>query len=101
MSKASEYIASIEAHGMHARGKKEWIRHLSGGKLSPLRAIRSKCYDCCGMYADGKNDCGIPECGLYPFMPFAPKKPKVASTMSAEQRAVFRERMRKGAKATP
>ena len=33
-------------------------------------AIRAKCGDCMANYADGRVDCIIPECLLYPFMPY-------------------------------
>lgn len=38
--------------------------------LSRTNAILAKCYDCMGGYVDGKLDCIIDECPLYPFMPY-------------------------------
>lgn len=55
---------------MKARGVKELNKHLSGGKLSLKQSIIAKCADCLGLYADGKIDCAMPDCPLYPWMPY-------------------------------
>ncbi len=55
---------------MKARGVKELNRYQSGGKLSLKQAILAKCADCLGSYADGKDDCAMPDCPLYPWMPY-------------------------------
>ena len=55
---------------MNARGCKELKAHQLGKKLSLKQAILAKCADCLCNYADGKIDCKIPECPLYPFMPY-------------------------------
>ena len=61
-------IRDIEAHGMAARGRKDLIRHFEGKPLQRGQAIRAKCYDCMGYYADGRVDCLIPTCPLHGFM---------------------------------
>jgi len=67
-----------------ARGNKELRKHLMGDRLNKRQAILAKCADCQGLYADGRLDCQIPECPLYPFTPYGnhpvlpsdtPKKP--------------------------
>ena len=35
--------------------------------LSPLKAIRAKCIDCCGGSKSYIATCGIPDCPLYPY----------------------------------
>lgn len=55
---------------MKAKGGKELKKHLMGDKLSPRQMILAKCYECCGNYADGKEDCTIDDCPLYPLMPY-------------------------------
>ncbi len=55
---------------MKARGIKELNKYQSGGKLSLKQAILAKCADCLGLYGDGKDDCAMPDCPLYPFMPY-------------------------------
>ena len=57
-------------NGIKARGGRELRKHLAGDKLTQRQMILAKCYDCMGCYADGKVDCGIPECPLYPIMPY-------------------------------
>lgn len=61
---------NIEKHGSFARGKGELLRHLAGIKLTNKRAILAKCYDCMGFYADGRINCNMPHCPLYPIMPY-------------------------------
>ena len=69
-------------YGKMARGRNELIKHREGKKLTYRQAALAKCYDCMGGYQDGKVDCEIPNCSLYPFMPFrkmkstAPEPPK-------------------------
>ena len=53
-----------------AKGIKEQKKWETGEKLSFKQAILAKCAECMAMYADGKADCGIPECSLYPWMPY-------------------------------
>jgi len=61
-------INDIEKYGLKARGRKELIRHLGGRPLQRGQAIRAKCYDCMGYYADGRVDCLSPACPLYGYM---------------------------------
>jgi len=52
------------------KGKTSYIKYLSGIKLSATPSIESKCYDCQGYYVDGRTDCKMPDCPLYPWMPY-------------------------------
>ena len=70
----------IKDVGIGARGRKELLKHLSGGRLTQRQAILAKCYDCMGYFTDGKEDCGIPECSLYPFMAYRPKEKDAPNT---------------------
>lgn len=56
--------------GIKARGASELKKHLSGSRLTARQAIKACCYECMGGYSDGKMDCNIPECPLYPFFPY-------------------------------
>lgn len=76
-------ILEIRKYGKAAKGQKELLKHLSGEKLTFKQAIYARCYDCMGMYADGKRDCNMPHCALFPFNPYnanrgkrSPKKTK-------------------------
>jgi hypothetical protein len=53
---------------MNARGVKELAKYEVGEKLTLKQSVLAKCAECCCKYADGKVDCGISECPLYPFM---------------------------------
>jgi len=55
---------------MKAAGGSEFRRYELGEKITQRQSIRAKCFDCMGKYADGKIDCEIPECSLYPWMPY-------------------------------
>ncbi len=57
-------------HGIKARGKNEFLKHLKGERLTCKQAILANCYDCMGGYTDGKYSCGVSSCPLYLFMPY-------------------------------
>ena len=77
--------------GKQAQGKNEYIKYLEGGKLTLRQAVKGKCYDCMGYYEDGKVDCVLPDCPLYPFMPFNPNKQK-SRVVSQEQKDTAKAR---------
>ena len=54
-------------------GKNYLIKHLTGHTLTRDQAIKAKCCDCMGYYIDGRMDCEVPDCPLYPFMPYRGK----------------------------
>jgi hypothetical protein len=72
-------ISDIKRHGKTARGKKELIKHLEGGRLTPKQAIQAKCFDCLCYMVDGKHDCKMPMCSLHPFMTYNENKPNKKS----------------------
>ena len=72
----NERILTIRKYGKTAKGKKELLKHLSGGKLTFKQAIYGKCFDCMNFFSDGKNDCKIPSCPLYPFMAYKENREK-------------------------
>ena len=59
-----------------AIGKKELLKYKNGNSLSRKEAIIAKCYDCCGCFQDGKFDCLIDDCPLYPWMAYKGLKEK-------------------------
>ena len=69
-SDVSKTLLSIRMDGISAKGRTDLIKFVSGGRLTPLRAIQAKCYDCMGYYADGKRDCEQHDCPLHRFMPY-------------------------------
>lgn len=66
----SENIDWIKRHGKRAKGKRDLITYLKGGKLTYKQAVQAKCYECMGYCIDGLSDCEIPDCPLYRFMPY-------------------------------
>lgn len=44
--------------------------------LSYKQLIRAKCKDCMCDYADGRRDCEVETCPLYPAMPYGKLKRK-------------------------
>ena len=71
-SRIAEIVMATETHlfGKRATGRKELRTHLRDGKVGLRDAIIAKCYDCMGGYTDGVYECKIPDCPLYPYMPY-------------------------------
>ncbi len=56
---------------MKAIGVADLNKYQKQGKpLVSSDAIRAKCAECSAKYVDGKFDCGISKCPLYPWMPY-------------------------------
>jgi len=36
-----------------------------------MQAMEAKCFECCNGYIDGRIDCKVTSCPLYPWMPYA------------------------------
>lgn len=51
-------------------GRSNIIKSITGQKISASAAIVAKCFDCCGHYIDGRKDCEVSYCPLYPWMPY-------------------------------
>jgi len=93
----------IRENGTTAQGKKEYVKYLENGqKLSHKQAILANCYQCLGFYVDGRHDCEIPDCPLYPFMPYRKDAEKVKRARSEKQMEHDRNLslLRSGAKKT-
>jgi len=52
----------------NARGTKELLNYSYGKKLTLKQSVLAKCCECMGNYADGKEDCRVEDCPLYPYM---------------------------------
>jgi hypothetical protein len=44
---------------------------MSAKKVTPLNAVKAKCWDCSGYYEDGLVDCENTDCPLYSYMAYA------------------------------
>ncbi len=51
-------------------GGKELAAYRAGRRLGQRQAIYAKCFDCRGGYVDGRLDCLVDVCSLYPYMPY-------------------------------
>ena len=56
--------------GTQSRGQTHYLRYLHGERLTQREAILAKCCDCMCYHVDGRLDCRMPLCSLYPFMPY-------------------------------
>lgn len=59
--------------GPRAIGKREYEAYKADQNLTRGQSMKAKCYECMGGYADGRMDCGIKDCPLYPWMPYKGK----------------------------
>lgn len=87
-------IKDINRHGKGARGRSELLKFLNGNRITPSQAIKAKCYECMGYYADGKIDCGIETCPLYPFMSYKSGGSQKTRKISEETREKLSKRMK-------
>ena len=56
---------------MSGRGSAFLARYRKGEKsLTRGQSILAKCAECMADYADGRVDCGVTTCPLYPFQPY-------------------------------
>lgn len=88
----TKLISDIEKHGKTARGRQELLKHLDGGRLTLKQAVNARCYDCCGFFADGKQDCRMSKCPLHPFMAY--NENRVKKTTSRTSSTAHMEKMR-------
>lgn len=56
-------------------GKTAYVKYLAGKKLARFDAIKAKCAECMCGFIDGRCDCQVKMCPLYPFMPYHGKQP--------------------------
>jgi hypothetical protein len=61
-------IEEIEKNGIGSGGKNALLRYLKRESIHRSAAIKAKCFECCGYYGDGRVNCNIPTCPLYPFI---------------------------------
>ncbi|MGA3280597.1 MAG: hypothetical protein ABSD50_06390 [Smithella sp.] len=77
-------ISDIKRHGKTAKGKQELIKHLEGKRLTLKQAVYGHCFDCMGMFADGKHDCNLSKYPLHPFMSYNENRIKRTSRTVSE-----------------
>lgn len=62
-----EWIAMALKSGVTSAGKTNLVKHLRGERLTQRQAILAKYCDCMGYHVDGRLDCRMPHCSLFPF----------------------------------
>ena len=79
----SKKLAAL-SYAPKSAGKGHLLRHLKGDKLTQRQGILAKCCDCMGYHADGREDCLMKSCSLYPWMPYKEKGPGKGTTEKEE-----------------
>ena len=81
----------VEKNGTAARGKREYLAFLRGKRLTLEQRVLANCYECTGMYADGREDCGqIETCVFHVYMPYRKNGAVGERTLSRETKAKFK-----------
>ena len=80
----SHRLAMVQC-AINSAGKRNLIKHLLGERLTQRQAILAKCCDCMGYHIDGRMDCRMPHCSLYPFRPYK-DDPGPSSKMAVSSR---------------
>lgn len=93
-SRSKTHIEGKESRG----GTLLYDYRVKGRRLTRGQAIITKCHECCGGYPDGRNDCEIPSCPLYRWMPYRDKKKTIKSEDHYDERMMAR--VKNGAGAT-
>ena len=82
---------------MKFTGPKKYLhRYQIGEKITIKQTLKAKCCECMGDFADGKVDCLIPECPIYPYQPYQKSvlRPKRCSkTHTPEERKALGARL--------
>jgi hypothetical protein len=66
---AEGYIDTI-LRSKASKGRNLIIKYLQGQKLTPKQSKIAKCCDCMAFYHDGRIDCEVRYCPLYPTYPY-------------------------------
>ena len=81
--------------GLKGKGKNELITYLRGGELTRSQAMSAACYQCMNYFADGRHDCGIESCPLYPWMPYTAKPKEKKRKLSEKQLSAMKKGRKK------
>ena len=82
----------VEKNGTAARGKREYLAFLRGEHLTLKQRVLANCYECNGMYTDGREDCNQEEtCVFHVYMPYRKDGAAKVRTLSGETKAKLRE----------
>jgi hypothetical protein len=89
----------VEKNGTAARGKREYLAFLRGEHLTLKQRVLANCYECTGMYTDGREDCEMETCAFHVYMPYRKGSVMKVRAMSEDMKTKLRGgRERKGAR---
>ena len=74
-----------------AKGRKELHDYAAGKRLTPIKSIYAKCYECSGGIAEEIKNCTIASCPLFPHNPYN-RQPKVQFKRNASALAKARQK---------
>jgi len=60
----------------NSTGRELLKKYLTGTVLTNAQSVKAKCCECSGFYIDGKKDCEVYTCPLYPYMPYGKMRKK-------------------------
>jgi hypothetical protein len=100
MSDLIKRAEEVEEYGGSFKGNKEYKQYLAGERLTVRQMAIAKCYDCMGYYSDGKEDCQISSCPLYPLMPYRSGDKYASRILTPEAIGRLRERFSSRQKTT-
>lgn len=70
---------------MPGKGSVSLEKYRNGEKLGFKASILAKCAECCHNYDDAREDCRVPGCPLYPYMPYNEKGKKGKQKLDIER----------------
>ena len=87
----------VEKNGTAARGKWEYLAFLRGQHLTMKQRVLANCYQCTGMYTDGREDCEVETCAFHLHMPYRKNGVVKERALSGETKARLRDaRLQRG-----
>ena len=90
-----EILIKYAEDRLDIKGNKLLVKYYKGGELTFKEALIAKCAECMNNYIDGRADCEMETCPLYPYMPYQKKVERPKRKVSDKQRKAASERMRK------
>jgi len=65
-----------------SRGTRVYEKYLRGERITRGEALAAKCAECMGGYVDGRRDCRVELCPLYPYMPYRKDREEVTDEVA-------------------
>ncbi len=88
-------MEGLSTQGRGSMGFRLLKKFEGGERLTLKESVLAKCCECMGEYADGKLDCKLSDCCLYPWMPYRDSKPKGLKKLSPEHLKKLRDGLKR------